>query len=251
MSAKVVEKLTRNWNPAGPGGLVAWYNADALPGVQDGDAVATWYDFSESEYHLTQSVAANQPTFVRNATAQRRSVVRFARPSSGNCDFLRNNALGAAFAGEDVPITILMAFKPTNLTLIEPLTFLNAAGSRYISLYTTGPTFFWEKLDATGRMFVGTTALAQWQVHAVTFGTDTMTAYYYGGPGQSDTDPSGMADFDRFFLGTFDGGAGTNFFYEGDIGEVLVYSSVLSTADLNRAGGWLAGRWDAAWTVVT
>lgn len=48
------------------GSPVGWWPADQITGLEDGDPVGTWPDQSGNENDLTQSVAANKPTYKTN-----------------------------------------------------------------------------------------------------------------------------------------------------------------------------------------
>jgi hypothetical protein len=54
------------WTPATPAGLLAWYKADAITGLSDGDPIGTWPDSSGNGRDLTQATAAAKPTYKTN-----------------------------------------------------------------------------------------------------------------------------------------------------------------------------------------
>lgn len=53
--------------PTAIDGLTAWYRADAITGLANGAAVASWADSSPAGNALTQATGANQPTYVASA----------------------------------------------------------------------------------------------------------------------------------------------------------------------------------------
>ncbi len=47
-------------------GLTAWYKADAISGLSDGDPVATWVDSGPNGYDMSQLIVEDQPTYVQS-----------------------------------------------------------------------------------------------------------------------------------------------------------------------------------------
>lgn len=63
---------SRLFNPANVPGLRAWYDASVASSVTlNGSTVSQWNDLSGNGFHLTQTTAANQPTWVSSAINSR------------------------------------------------------------------------------------------------------------------------------------------------------------------------------------
>jgi len=52
--------------PTDVGGLLLWYKADSITGLNDGDAVSQWNDSSGQNNHAVQNTADNKPIFKTN-----------------------------------------------------------------------------------------------------------------------------------------------------------------------------------------
>ncbi len=82
--------------------LEAWWKADAIVGLSNGDTVATWEDSGANNHDLTQATAGNRPTYRTNGR-NGRPVVRF----DGT-----NDSMAAAFYLA-APFTVLIVFSAT------------------------------------------------------------------------------------------------------------------------------------------
>ncbi len=71
-----------------PTGLAAWFKAEAITGITNGAAVATWPDASGHNYDATQATAGQRPTYLTNAI-NRCPVVRFAAANNTSLRFNR------------------------------------------------------------------------------------------------------------------------------------------------------------------
>ena len=70
--------------PSLAGALVAWYKANAISGVNSGNALPTWTDASGYSNNATQTTPSQQPLYVANAM-NGLPVVRF---NSANSTYL-------------------------------------------------------------------------------------------------------------------------------------------------------------------
>lgn len=84
------------WTPSDlPAGLAGWYKADAITGLSDGEAVASWVDSSGNGNTLTQSVSGAKPSYETNELNSL-PIVRFDKDASPG-DNLFNADLGGDF----------------------------------------------------------------------------------------------------------------------------------------------------------
>ncbi|MCH7908140.1 MAG: hypothetical protein IIB38_00810 [Candidatus Hydrogenedentes bacterium] len=83
-------------------GLFAWFDANSITGLADGEVVATWDDRSNNENDLTQSEAAEKPTYQTNEINSL-PIVRF-----DGMDDNMERTLGSTFVQ---PYTILAVMK--------------------------------------------------------------------------------------------------------------------------------------------
>jgi len=86
------ETDTNGWEsgvyPKNVAGLKAWYKADNITGLSDGEAVATWGDSSASGYDATQSNSLYRPLYKTNII-NGKPVVRF----DGSNDYLQKTTV--------------------------------------------------------------------------------------------------------------------------------------------------------------
>jgi hypothetical protein len=135
------------WTPRQLSGLTAWYDGQEITTLyQDsalttpagnGDVIGGWVDKSGNGYTMTQATTANKPTM----TAA--SLNGIAAPIYDGGDYLFNAALGALFSGSDVPFSVWIVVKQTNLIGTQvmcglgnsatntPYNLLSSAGGSY------------------------------------------------------------------------------------------------------------------------
>lgn len=90
---------------APPAGMLAWYKADAITGLTNGAAVASWPDSSGNGYTQTQSTTANQPVYTSNALNSKPGVT-----FGGGTQYFSD--VNVTFAA---PWTVCAALIPTNV----------------------------------------------------------------------------------------------------------------------------------------
>jgi parallel beta-helix repeat protein len=102
--------------PEATAGLYAWYRADGIAGLKDGDVVARWDDSGPRKLHLDQH--AGSPVLVSRAFGNA-PAIRFRE---GPTDGLRTSAPLAALAG-DPSFTIFVVAKVSkpNAARVQPL----------------------------------------------------------------------------------------------------------------------------------
>jgi hypothetical protein len=218
------------FTPPALSGLVGWFDASAITGLSDGGTVATWSDLSVSANHLAQATESVKPTYQTNEL-NGRPVVRL----DGTDDKM-------AAAGSVAFKHVLVVAK------FSAATFPNYSG------LITGTGAGGEQIVLIGDGFDGTRTILHDDA------TQT-TVYYRGGTlGAEASMPGPMEAFHVMSLSQAAGWSITTQlgqdranaarFWNGDVAEILLYDSVLSTPNLNRAAGWLAKKWGLTWTQV-
>ena len=214
-----------------PAGIQLWLKADAITGVPNGGAVSTWVDSTAlgGGRDMSQGTAAYQPLYeaaVVTAPGFVNPVVRF----DGSNDVMANSALHNAqtiiyvaksTANEGVPYARLG-------TINEYFGFINGVGTPAADLFLKNPQTFWQ--DAA------TVALNGFHVYSGLYNdpaNGNNGSIYFDGlleatgtPGPS---PLNLADA----IGARGNMPGPtyNAYFQGDIAEVLVFSTNLSAAD--------------------
>lgn len=96
-----IERLALGWSPANLTAIKLWYDASAIIGLSDGQAVSQWDDLSTGGEHLTQATGANQPIY-KTAIVNGLPVVRF----DGSNDTMAES--GYTMAGGAISVFIVL-----------------------------------------------------------------------------------------------------------------------------------------------
>jgi len=258
---------TASWTPADLADLRAWYKADAITGLSDGDPVSTWSDSSGGGYDLTQTSTA-RPLYQTN-TLNGLPVVEF----DGSDDFIEaSTAADWAFLNTAGGAEVLAVWKAGTSADPEGINALFATNRGSVlnqGAYTfhdsrsalprddviasavrnsetggTGDNYY---LAPTGDDFMpaNTAALLN-----VTFDCSNSTADYKvrhrlnGGTavgGNTSTKTASTSNpLDPLRLGYLNGSVG---FLNGYIAEVVICDALLSGTDREKVEGYLAHKW--------
>src|SRR3972149_237298 len=228
MPAKIATRrlFAGAFSPRSIPGLTPWLRADAGAGLADGDPVGTWTD-QNGVMHATQATAANKPTY-KTAILNGLPIVRF----DGVDDQLTTPSYPVALP---YPYTVLIVFKNTIFkdynVICNDLTTHNAQGlhgnSANIYLYNGSAALVGITTSAFKLLYI------EWN--------GANSKYAVNGAALSGpVDPGTL----RPTLSGLSIGAET-FFYPlaGDIAEVLVYNSALSTANKAALETYLNSKW--------
>jgi hypothetical protein len=216
------------WDPSALAGLALWLKADALSGLLDGEAVASWPDATGNGEIATQLTAANQPQYRIN-TQNGLPVVRF----DGDDWLSVASQLGIAaqpfsqFAVWNVggsPQALMVWASNTGLLVTD---FDNDVG------IFSGSALFNLNVHAFGQWhLVAGVHNGASGVLAVDGGTPAIGNAGSGGPGGDLTIGAGIGGADRWL--------------NGDLGELIVTRTALATAERQRLEGYAAHKWGLA-----
>lgn len=218
MSPTLLRPVKRGFVPTDISGLALWADADAITGLSNADPVTTWEDQSGNGNDLAQSTSAAKPTY-RTNVVNGKPVVRF--------DGTDDTMVTAAFASELAqPNTIIaVALFATTATTNRMICDGLAAGKRhamYSHLNSGGKWTFY-----AGTTEVNGSVIATGAFHVVSAIYNGASSVLYLNGAQDATGNTGSNPLSGLRLGSFAGAA----FLNGDIAEILVYDSALSTAD--------------------
>lgn len=206
-------------------GLSAWWKADFIAGLSDGDAVGTWEDAHTTNKDQTQATAANKPTY-KTAILNGLPVVRFDATNDGMTSTL------AAFAGGALE----------NFTIAAVYNCSSAASASRRAIqgsdnWLFGPYAAQHKVYSGG--FIGGPAVVAnaFVTHVVTQSSTTTTSYVDGASQGTNGSPGYP---NNICLGASGGFAEP---LSGDIAEVVVYDSVLSAGDRGDLELYLSVKW--------
>lgn len=212
---------------------IFWIDASTLP-LANNVAVSTWEDLSADGFDLTLGVA---PTFKTNVLNTNMPVVDFSSDYLTNDAF--NNLSGAT------AFSFFMVAKP------------DVTGSNIYALGTNGVGLGIQFYNSTYRVYVANVA---------GYSSFTDTAYNLFGSifdGSQSTNATrlktrknGGAEITLTYSGTIPASIGTAIgitvgrphatavaYFDGAIAEIVLFSTVLSTADREKVEGYLAWKW--------
>ncbi len=234
---------------AAAGNLKLWLKADAITGVADGGAVATWPDASGNAFDATE--ATNQPT-LQTSEINGWPVVRF----DGTND---NMEVAAGFnsATQNVAGITVLAVYETNADVLSRV--IHIATGTGIARFLFGPASLLD-LTAIARRADGDTAAQNTstgdmgplgtpllQTAVVNYATNSFANYRTGTafptspitiPGTSGANTSNTASSVVAAIGSNSTAASA--FLNGDIAEVVMFNSALSDADRKGVEIYLA-----------
>lgn len=199
--------------PTDVAGLIGWWRADAITGLSDGAAVASWPDSSASGWNLAQGVAGNRPVYRTNVLNEL-PVVRF----DGVDDFLT-----ATITSDAQPTTWFLVFKLADsgrsVNLVHATQEILRQSSNAVRVFAG------VNADSTGYTHVG----AQWDYLTIVvngassvFRANGVTYTLSAGPGANATGTA-LRIGGHPSIGTRA--------VLGDIAEIVLYSTALSTTD--------------------
>lgn len=206
-------------SPDTVGTLLLWYKADYFIGYEDGDQVGTWPDLSGNEWNATQPTSGKQPLYKTN-TLNSQPSLRF---DGANNDMLIAAGLDSA---DRLPFTLMATvFEPTNLKGLfdsapDTANMFRFYEDNEVELHNNNPTIALQGIgggcvititaeyDGGNRLF--TAHRSTTQISQDTGGTDPIV-----------------------FASTRIGSINTGYdgWYSGDILELALWNTALSTAD--------------------
>lgn len=240
------------FTPSSVTGLVAWYDfsdaaklytdAGTTPVSADGDLIYQVNDKSGQANHAVQATSGSRPTY-RTGVQASNSVARFV-----DQQLAVPNAFGALTAA-----TVVFVSKNVNDPgsvadsahhCGAPIAKFGSSGQLENYPYTDGHLYY--AFGSSVRKDAGdpTPSLASWRINAVVSAASDWRLYLDGGAVVFSTATNTVAWSTAPALG----GVAPNANWPGDIGEVLLYNSALSNANIDAIGGYLATKWGQTWT---
>jgi len=230
------------------GGMVAFSPLSLSPVLwlsDTGSNPAQWSDLSGNGRNATQPIGANQPVIVTN-TLNGRQVRRF----DGVNDSLSVNSLASVFAKNDPAISIFIASKQLEAGGInkQMLMLTSSTGTAFVLLRGGGGVFRYGQRDELLNLKLVTSTQdgnTNWNIHSLT-STGTSASIYTNGANSS------TADVDIGTLSSLSLAAiGQNPFsavdkWVGDIAEIIVFQTSLSTVNRQRVERYLSNKYSIA-----
>jgi hypothetical protein len=225
------------WLPSQLSDLVLWLDAaDSSTITLESGAVSEWRDKSGNDNHAAQSTSIYRPAV--------------ASSEQNSLDVLRFSATDGSLI---IPSTIMSSggnmsvFAVCNQTGATPATnahvLAQVAGVLVKSTqYSTGKSRFQPYIDGSYRLAESSSALSGWAILA---SVKDSTAGKLAIDGTTDGTYSYTGNIETpandFYIGRLPGVFDTEFF--GDIAEILIIPSAVSTEGQQRIEGYLAHKW--------
>lgn len=214
-------------------GLEAWYKADAIEGLADGAAITTWVDSSGNSRDLTQSNAAKRPTYKTNIQ-NGQPVVRWAASREMETSAFSVAAPFTAFAVGNFPSSAAFGgFVDINGTTSFGI-------DKLVDTPEVGQTAYWLELVNFNDLqpLYGEVDHVDEFVIATYISNGASSEVYGDGLLENSGDVT-ATDIESLFM-----------YFVGDWPEVILYSGVLSTTNLNLVGNHLADKYALDWTDI-
>lgn len=221
----------RPFLPINIAGLILWLKADDLS-LSDADPVETWADASGSANDVAQSTASWQPIYKINIQ-NGLPVVRF----DGVDNVLWSAAFGTPYAQ---PNTMFIAANIIALTGNSQALIGDVITGGANIIYVEGNTDDWT-LYAGNNGLSGDNAVTGW--HAMTgIFNGAASGIWQDGTDLGTVSP-GAGAFSRAMLGGSNSISSPSLFVQIDIGEVIVYHALLTSAERANVEAYLKARW--------
>jgi len=244
----IINPYAFGFNPLSIAGCKLWLRADTITGLTDGQALTTWLDESGLGNNATQATAAAKPLYKTNIQ-NGRPVVRF----DGVNDFL--SVSGNPIARTQTEFAYFAVAKintaGSNRTILDitESTDFSSILLRNIYLSSTGQLETRVRDDANSSN--ASTAAEVLAVFKVVSGTRNGNAVEQFRNGSSDGVSSenaiGAMDLGSFYttVGALRNSSNPNgaSFHLGDIAEILIYNTALSTANRQAVEAYLNAKW--------
>lgn len=226
-------------NPDTVSGLILWFKADAITGLNDGDPVTTWNDSSVSANNATQATASQKPLYKTNIL-NGKPVVRF---DGSNDELVTINNTGIS---GNYTLTVFAVFKSTVSPADYPAIFSQNPGTTDLGV----------SLTLNGNRPALDSWINRWRVDNAINTTDFYvvsitkaagalspnSTIYHNGTSQAGAvegangTPNVTSAVMR--IGSLDNLA--NRYITGDLAELIIYNAVLSTSDRQAVERYLA-----------
>jgi hypothetical protein len=192
----------------------------------DGTSISPWYDKSVSGYN---AIIVNNPAVLKRNIQNSNSVMRF--------NSTRYSVTYPSFPSTGYTFFVVMYLSTNsgsyqriiNGSFSDQYLFI---GTNSGSIATFNGNGTWNDINAN---WPPITNFQTWRIVTVTVGSSVLTPYVDGT--RQDTKTGTTAAFSNLYIGD----SGQHYF--GDIGEILVYNSVLTTSQRQTIEAYLARKW--------
>ena len=240
------------FNPRSINGLKIWLDATKITGLTDGTLITQWDDLSGNNFHATQSTDTKKPKYRKNIKGGL-SVVNF----DGLDDFLFLSGSALSLL-QNIDYAAIFIVSQTTTPGSSRYLFSASIDSLIVNarLLVTRERTAANKLGLAGRRMDGDTLVvvegdsfvaAEWFLQTTIFDFANAKAYGYknknlivtADPYQTVGNTSDTASL-AIAVGASPSGAAS---ISGDIGEILVYTSLLTIEQKSQIDNYLIRKW--------
>ncbi len=239
------ESQTRRpaFSPAFIPDLSVWLKADAITGLNDGDAVTTWNDSSASANNVTEATTSQKPLY-KTAIVNGLPVVRF----DGTDDVLVASVNVFDLASGYTIFAVISFSTLNDGTLLSTANFVtgdngelirvrNDTSQGELRIFSGGSSFD----TSTNSVPTGTSLLTVVNSSVSGGGSAALNTYRNGTSILSTTASRSTTNTHNLTVGRVEELFGTSF--NGDIAEIIIYNSVLSDTARIAVEGYLASKY--------
>ncbi|MBN2391055.1 MAG: hypothetical protein JXR84_10035 [Anaerolineae bacterium] len=229
------------WLKAGAG---VYSNDTCTTAAANNDPVACWADQSGNDYNVTQSTTANQPS-LQTGVVNNQPVTRY----DGSADYLERSYESAL---NPTAFTIFGVWKTTG----GPGDYRSPLTSRKdfqgYAFYAQSTWQFWVSNGMSYTSVGNTTVTAdQWELitgDCISSSLSTLQRIYVNGAfNQQNASPTYLPNQEEgpLRVGTGDYSTGIpNYYFPGDIGEIIIFSTVLNDVERTLVHNYLSAKYD-------
>lgn len=221
--------------------LVAWYKTESL-GLTDGQAVASWLDETSNNNDLAQATSGKRPTF-KTGVLLGRDAVRF----SATNDTCLINTTPTGFTSDGLTIYAVVKAITWSTWGMVVVTGVNPIFNE-LRLTNTQSTYGFIAAGGTGPLLGTTEGTGPWaaRIFRGRFdNTSDVVGVKVTGFTENTSSDAGTYSSTVICLGARDN-ADTALNYDGDLGEVLIYTADISAPDKAQTESYLQSRWGIA-----
>ena len=242
---KVPANTSVPFNPRFISGVVLWLDAADISTISlSGSNVTQWNDKSGNSDNAVQATAGNQPTYANSAVtfnAASSQYMTLSSPSTlpngatpnGTYFFVSKLTSGSA-------VQALFMYGPTTLaTGANPQFYYNSSNQLVLDTFGAGGT-------TDGTAVLNSTVIFSNTI-ANSGGTGTVTGWRNSNSFGPTTYTTASITSQKGFIGVTQTGVGTSgtlaYYLTGNIYEIVIYNSVLTTSQRQQVEGYLAWKW--------
>jgi hypothetical protein len=223
-------------------GCQAWYAANLITGMADGDALGTWVDASGYNRNLTQATAGAKPAY-KTGIANGYPVIRFGGDDNLSASF-------ADVGTQSLGFIVFLSTTGTPNGQFGSARFINfgrGGGANNNRCYTGAGTLYTSgkigmRYGAAADPPYNTTGNVPTSFAILSFGHDSTTAFAWLNGTQVLSTAITMSNDGTTRTVTLGGDA--NGYLSGDVAEVIIYNVALTTADRLKIQAYLAGKYN-------